>query len=178
VSGRRRVCRGVCRAVVLAGALAVLAGCPFSSDKPLSDPAKAAPDPALVGTWRAVDPESGEVNLVHILAFNDHEMIALTPGSDPGKTSAMRMFATKIGSEMFLNVQELGGSGWLFASYRVQDDTLRMKIVDDELFKDRQFASSEQLRAFVAASLGDPRLYAAADDTPTEMILTRVPPKS
>jgi hypothetical protein len=90
------------------------------------------------------------------------------------------MFATKIGSEMFLNVQELGagGSGWLFASYRVQDDTLRMKIVDDELFKDRQFASSEQLRAFVAASLGDPRLYAAADDTPTEMILTRVPPKS
>lgn len=168
---------GVRRAALLLVA-AALFGCPLASDKPLSDPGSAAPDPALVGTWQAVDPESGETTLVKILVFNSHEMVAVAPESDPAKVGAMRLFPTRIGAQAFLNIQELGsdGSGWFFASYTLEHDTLRMKIVDDELFKDRTFATSDELRSFIGRNLADPRLYAAKDETPSELVLQRVVP--
>jgi hypothetical protein len=178
---RHRVAAGrILGAVPLFLGLAVLAGCPLSSDTPLSDPAAAQPDPGLVGTWKSTDPETGEVNEIKILAFNEHEMVAVAPESDAGKVSAMRLFPTRIGTETFLNIQELGSGdhGWVFARYRIDNDRLRMTIVDDELFRDRRFASSDELRAFVARNLGDPRLYASNGDTPTEMNLDRVPEPS
>jgi hypothetical protein len=120
------------------------------------------------------------VNQLRIMTFDDRQMLAIAPESDPAKTSAMRLFQTKVGAEMFLNVQELGsgGGGWFFARYRLENDRLYMKIVDDELFKDRTFASSADLRSFVARNLADPRLYASSGDTPTEMVLERVPEAS
>jgi hypothetical protein len=161
-------------------AAALLAGCPLSSDKPLSDPGSASVDRALIGNWRTSDPESGEMNQLRILVFDDHVMLGLAIESDPEKVGAMRLFQTNIGSETFLNVQELGpdGSGWFFASYRFENDRLYMKIVDDELFKDRRFATSADLRTFVARNLADPRLYSTSDDTPAEMVWERVPQPS
>ena len=165
---------GAVRGALAVAAAAMLSGCPLSSDTPLSDPGSAAPDSALVGTWQTRDPETGEVNDLRILAFNEHEMVAVAPESGPGTISAMRVFCTPVGAETFLNIQELGSDrpGWFFASYRVENNGLRLRIVDDELFKDRTFASSRELRAFLARNLADPRLYG---DTPAEMILERVP---
>lgn len=155
----------------------LLAGCPLSSDTPLSSPGSAAPDPALVGTWKITDPETGEVNQIRILVFNDHEMVAVAPEPDSGKVSTMRVFPTRVGAQTFLNIQELGSDrpDWMFARYRFDNGELRMTIVDDELFKDRKFATSDELRAFVARNLADPRLYASSGSTPTEMVLERAP---
>lgn len=156
--------------------VATLCGCPFSSDKPLSDPAAAIPDSRLVGTWKAQDPETGETSSLTILVFNAHEMVGFTHEKDPDKVDTFRLFPTSIGTERFLNIQELGGKdeGWYYARYEISQESLRLKIVDDGLFGDRRFATSRQLADFVRQHLADPLLYTPAGDTPTEMLFERV----
>jgi len=150
--------------------IAALAGCPLSSDKPLSDPSAAAVDPALVGTWKTQDPESGEWNQLTIFAFDEHEMVGFAPENGSSKVSAFRLFATAIGTQRFLNVQELGtdDSGWFFARYEIVQNRMRMTIVDEGLFEERTFASSADLLEFFRAHLSDPRLYTPEGDTPME----------
>jgi len=150
--------------------IAALAGCPLSSDKPLSDPRAAPVDPALVGTWRTQDPESGEWNRLTIFVFDEHEMVGFAPENDSSKVSAFRLFVTSIGTQRFLNVQELGtdDSGWFFARYEIVQGRMRLSFVDDGLFGERTFASSTDLLEFFRANLSDPRLYAPEGDTPME----------
>jgi len=159
-------------------AVSLLAGCPLVSDTPLSDPRSAVTDPGLIGTWRAVDPETGEAHVLRIERFDEHGMVGVAQEADPQKTSIMRLFPTRVGPEAFLSIQELGheATGWYLARYRLENGALRLKLVDDELFKDRRFSSSDELRAFVARNLADPRLYASAGDTPAEMVLERAEP--
>jgi hypothetical protein len=137
----------------------------------------ARPDPALAGHWRTLDPESGEWNTLTILSFNDHEMVGFAPDGTTGKVDAFRVFSTKVGTEDFLNLRELGGKDdeWLFARYQVGEGRLRLKIVDDGLFEKRHFSSSAELREFVRQHLADPLLYAADTDQPTETVWERVP---
>lgn len=166
--------------IAVAGALAVLAGCPLSSDTPLSDPRSAAVEPALAGTWKTQDPETGEWNELTIFSFDQHEMVAFAPEKDSSKVSAFRLFVTEVGAQRFLNVQELGasGPGWFFAKFEVGKDRMRLAVVDDGLFSGRSFATAADLREFLRAHLSDPLLYAAAGDTPMESTWERVPPKT
>ncbi|HTO22071.1 MAG TPA: hypothetical protein VMQ10_06275 [Spirochaetia bacterium] len=156
--------------------LLLLSGCPFSSEHPLSDPASALPEKALVGQWRMQDPDSGEWHTLSILPFDEHQMVAVTVENDRGKVSGFRLFVTAVGPERFLNLQELGTSdpAWFFARFEVDRDHLRLQIVDDTLFEKRSFASAAELTAFVRAHLSDPRLYAAEDETPSVATLERV----
>lgn len=165
------------RFAALAAMLLVLSGCPYSSGITLSDPLAARPDPVLVGHWRTQDPETGEWNTLTILSFNDHEMVGFAPDGATGKVDAFRIFPTKIGTESFLNLRELGGKDneWFFARYQLVDDRLRLKIVDDGLFEKRRFSSSAELREFIRQHLADPLLYAADADQPTETVWERVP---
>jgi hypothetical protein len=158
--------------------VAALAGCPLSSDKPLSDPGAAAVDPALVGAWKTQDPESGEWNQLTIFAFDEHEMVGFAPEKDSAKVSAYRLFVTSIGAQRFLNVQELGtdDSGWFFARYEIIQDRMRLSIVDDGLFEKHTFASSADLLEFLRAHLSDPRLYTPEGDTPMESTWERASP--
>jgi hypothetical protein len=161
--------------VLLALAVAVLAGCPLSSDTPLSDPAAAAPDTRLAGTWQTRDPDSKELHSLTILVFNEHEMMAVAPEKDPDKVDSFRLVPTSIGGQRFLSFQELGSreKSWSHAWYEIAQDTLRLKIVDDALFGDRAFTSSSQLVDFIRQHLSDPLLYAPEADQPSEMILVR-----
>jgi hypothetical protein len=165
----------------LAALVLALGGCPLTSDIPLSDPAAARPDSRLIGSWKTQDPETGEWNALTILRFNDHEMVAFAPDGTSGKVDAFRVFPTDIGAESFLNFQQLGGDdkdgdaeGWSFARYRIAGDRLRLSIVDDGLFENRQFASWSELQEFFRQHLTDPRLYAAEGDQPTESVWERV----
>ena len=161
-------------AVLCAFAL-VLAGCPFASDQPLSDPATASVDQALLGAWTAKDPETGETHTITFLAFDDHAMIGLTP-ADPGKgTDAYRVVATQVGAETFLSAQELGtgDAHWTLLRYQFQGRTLVLTPVDDNLFGDRSFSSPAELRSLVLANLQNPRLYAAQGETRQDMVLQR-----
>lgn len=161
--------------LLLALVVATLCGCPFSSDKPLSDPAAGAPDSRLFGTWKAQDPETGEWSSLTILAFNTREMVGFTHDKDPDKIDAFRLLPTTIGVEKFLSIKGLGGTdeGWYYARYEVAQENLRLKIVDDGLFGDRRFSTSRQLVDFIRQHLADPLLYTPAGDTPTEMVLER-----
>jgi hypothetical protein len=156
--------------------IALLTGCPFSSDKPLSDPQGATADPSLIGTWKTQDPESGEWNQLTIFPFNEHEMVGFAPEKDSRKVSAFRMFVTTVGTQRFLNVRELGSedSGWFFARYEIGQGRMRLSIVDDGLFAERSFSSSADLLEFFRAHLSDPRLYTPEGDTPTESTWERV----
>ena len=158
--------------------IAALAGCPLSSDKPLSDPRAAAPDPALVGTWKTQDPESGEWNQLTIFPFDEHEMVGFAPEKDSSKVSAFRLFVTSVGTQRFLNVQELGtgDSGWFFARYEITKGRMRLSVVDDGLFGERTFASSADLLEFFRAHLADPRLYTPEGETPMESTWERAAP--
>jgi hypothetical protein len=165
--------------IAIAAFAVMLSGCPFSSDQPLADPRAAAAEPALAGTWRMQDPESGEWNVLTIFAFDEHEMVGFAPEKDSDKVSAFRLFVTEVGAERFLNVQELGASdtSWFFARFTVAGDRMLLTVVDDELFSKRSFATSADLREFIRAHLGDPLLYAAAGDTPMESAWERGAPK-
>jgi hypothetical protein len=162
--------------VVLALAVTALAGCPFSSDTPLSDPASSVVDARLVGTWRTQDPETGEWNALTILSFNDHEMMGFAREKDPEKVNVFRLLPTSVGKDTFLSFQELGGNdkGWYYAWYEIAKDTLRLKIVDDGLFGDRTFAGPGQLADFIRQHAADPLLYSPDASQPSEMILVRV----
>jgi hypothetical protein len=158
-------------------AVATLCGCPFTSDKPLSDPAAAVSDSRLPGTWRTQDPETGEWNSISILAFNEREMVALAREKDPDRDDVFRLLLTSVGADRFLSFQQLGGTdeGWYYARCEISQDILRLKIVDDALFANRQFGSSRELWDFFHQHLADPLLYSAADDKPTESVWERVP---
>jgi hypothetical protein len=153
----------------------LLCGCPYSTEEPLSDPATAWIDPALVGAWRMQDAETGERQSVVFLPFNDHELVAYAPVDAPGETSLCRVFVTVIGRERFLNVRELGtdGTAWYFARYAVDGDRLVLHLVDDGLFGTRIFPSSQDRREFIRTHLDDPLLYAAEGEAPSAMLLER-----
>jgi hypothetical protein len=103
-------------------------------------------------------------------------MVGFAREKDPAKVSAFRLFSTSIGAEHFLSFQELGGTdeGWYYARYEIAANLLRLKLVDDALFADRQFGSSRELREFFLQHLADPLLYSAADDKPMESVWERV----
>ena len=158
-------------------AVLLLAGCPFSSDIPLSDPAGASVDAALAGAWKMKDPETGEVRTFTFKVFNGHELVGLTPGDEKDSVDAFRVFTTEIGAERFLNVQELGSdAGWYLVHYKVDAGKLVLTLVDDTLFDGKTFASSDVLAQYVRQNLADPRLYAAAGDTREDMVWEREAP--
>jgi hypothetical protein len=163
-------------ACLLLGVL-VLAACPYSSRQPLSDPAAAAPDPALAGTWKSQDPETQEWVTLSFFALDEHEMVAFTPGDAGGKADAYRLFVTAIGAEKFLNVRQLGEAGdqeWLFVNYRIDGGRLVLRIMEDELFGTTSFATPEALRSFVLRNLADPRLYSTGETEEPAMTWQRV----
>jgi hypothetical protein len=171
----------VARAAALAAtAVILLVGCPYSAGTPLADPSSAPLDRSLSGVWQSEDPETHQVVTLTFVPFDAHQMVAFARENGPDSTpvSAFRLFVTPVGEEKFLNVQELGADGepqWYFARYRLEGDTLRLRLVDDTLFGGKSFATREALQGFIRASLGDPRLFGdPADETP-DMILKRVP---
>ncbi len=141
----------------------LLAGCPLVSDLPLSDPATARIDEALVGMWKAQDPDSGEWRRLTFLPFDEHELVGIAPADKADEVDAFRVFTTRIDGESFLNIRELGtgSSGWYLLRYVMDGKRLVMTLVDDGLFKDRTFAGSAELCEFVRRNASNPLLYEA-----------------
>jgi hypothetical protein len=167
---------------LVAASILLLAGCPYESPHPLSDPGAAALDRALVGTWRSTDPESGAIMTLAFLPWNDRELVGSTLEPDPeagtGKLTLFRAFVTLIDGERFLNLQELGsesGPAWNFAHCEISADRMTLRLLDDLLFEDRSFSSSDELREFVRRSLADPRLYGDPEDPQPGSIWLRQP---
>jgi hypothetical protein len=173
---KRTAFPGRLRWVIPLLAIAALCGCPYSSAIPLSDPGGAELDPLLPGLWRMLDPETGEQATLSFLAFNDRELVACYADPETGRIGALALAGARVGPERFLSMRELGTDdpSWYLARYAVDGGRLTLRLVDDALFGGRAFASSAELRLFVAAHAADPRLYAADGQEASEMVLTRV----
>jgi hypothetical protein len=165
-------------------AVLALAGCPYSSDNPLSDPAAASPDAQLIGTWKTQDPDTKEWVTLSFFPYGEHEMVAFTPGAAGDQPEAYRLFVTIIDGERFLNVRQLEQKGdaaagadsgaWMFVNYRVTaEKRMILRVVDDELFPKEGLATAEELRAFLRGRLADPRLYMSGDGGTSEMTWER-----
>lgn len=161
-------------------ALLALSGCPFSSERPLSDPAQATRDDALVGSWRMQDPETQQWVTLRIYPFDERELVGVTRDeSDPrARIDAYRLFSTTVNGQRFLNAQELTPDTsleWFLALYTVSDTELTLRFVDDALFSSRTFDTSDALRQFVQQNLADPKLYAGESGEPFQSVWQRVP---
>jgi hypothetical protein len=151
-------------AATAAGAL-LLAGCPFSSDQPLVDPATASIDAALLGSWTAVDPETGGTQRATWLDF-DGRQLALVVVAPDGELSAFRVVTAVVGGRGFMSVRELGSDddSWYLVHYDMEGTRLTQRVVEDTLFAGRAFGSPRDLADFLAAHVDDPRLYADASE--------------
>ena len=141
----------------------ILCGCPLVSEHPLSDPATARIDEALLGVWKSQDPESGEWRRLTFQPFDGHGLVASTPADKADAEDSFHVFTTEMEGERFLNIRELdtGMSGWYLLRYVIDGQKLVMTLVDDGLFKERTFKGSAELYEFVRQNISDPRLYAS-----------------
>jgi hypothetical protein len=166
------------RPVAALAACLVLAGCPYSSEHPLGDPATAVLDKALVGAWVTTDPETRETSTVTFLPFNDHELVGVGAegGSSPGSIMTFRLFVTVIDGQRFLNICEIredGAQEWYFARYSASADSLSLRLVDDALVGPSPLTTSAELQDFVRRNLSNPRLYGGTESEQPPMTLTR-----
>ena len=84
------------------------------------------------------------------------EYLLLAESPDEEEPESVRAFVSTVDGEKFLNIRD---EEWILVNYRVSGDLLQLRLVDDQLFESRTFASPEDLRAFVRQNLADPRLY-------------------
>jgi hypothetical protein len=159
--------------LLLLAALLLSSGCPYQSDVPLGAPQDARLDGALVGMWHLRGAEEDSNGTASIYPFNEHEMLIVVQEKGKEKIDVIRAFATTIGHEKFLNVRDVTFSSkeskWRFVNYRVVEDTLHIKVVDDKLIT-RGFNSSNKLRRFVRKNLDNKELYQDSEG----MILQRI----
>ena len=162
------------RLAAAAAAALLLSACPFSSDTPLADPATGVQDQGLAGSWKMLDPETGEQVVLSFHPFNDHEYVAVS--QDGSKLETFRVFATTVGGERFLNVRQIDtdDQGWYFVRYQLRAGQLSLRFVDDGLFRSLVFTTPGDLHDFIRDHLADPLLYSAADDEPMESLWDRV----
>jgi hypothetical protein len=143
------------RFLFLAVATLVLAGCPYGSEFPLSDPAEAVIDQALLGVW-AGQSDDGDIIAMDIRASGAGRLAIVAADPTESDAESVPAFVTVIGGEKFLNVHD---EAWFFLNYRIAAGTLRLRLVDDALFEGTSHASPAELRAFIQAHLADPLLY-------------------
>jgi hypothetical protein len=159
--------------LLLAAAL-LLAGCPYGSEFPLGSPAGALFEVGLLGTWTPTA-EGGEDFTLTIGAGG--AQLVLTAESPGEEAASYPAFVSALGTERFLNLRDVGGSGlWYFANCRLDGELLRLRLVDDELFDSQVLPGAEELRAFLLLHLEDPRLYGGQGTDEWDWVLRRVEP--
>jgi hypothetical protein len=153
----------------------LLAGCPFSAEFPLAGPDGAVADPALPGAWQTSDDSEEQFTLrIRDLGGGELYIVAESPEEEPESFPAI---ASIIGGQRFLSLQDTAEGGqWFFANYRIRGDRLLLRLVDDELFESRSFASPADLRDFVLQNLDDPRLYGSQNEEEWDWVLERAEP--
>jgi hypothetical protein len=137
-------------------------GCPYESDVPLGPCNTARLDGTLFGRWELYDTPEDPIGAVSIYPFNEHEVLILLQEKGKEKIDLIRAFVTTIGKQRFLNLQDVSfvtkDRNWMFANYRIADDTLRIRVVDDKLLT-RAFGSSAALRRVLRKNLHRKELY-------------------
>ncbi len=142
--------------------LAGLCGCPYESRAPLAESGVPPLDSRLLGTWSALDRESGDVSSLTVLAFNASEYLIQT-AEDDGSWSLYRGVPFTIAETQFVQINEVepdaGPHGYIFARYHaLSDETIEVRFVGERLLSDSLSADPGAIAATIAAHLKDPML--------------------
>jgi hypothetical protein len=135
--------RKMMTALALIAAALLLASCgPPESENPLSDPASAARDDALLGVW-TFQTEDGATGYAHIVAAPEGRTDLVFVFHDAKKgadVSAFTFFTTAAGGRTYMNAQERArdkpgpkpDSGYVFARYEIaKDGALALALMDE-----------------------------------------------
>ena len=157
------------------GTLLFLCACPYESEFPLSKCSEAVIDKQLIGQWRLEPKDGEEGGIITIYQFNDHEYLISARGEDEVTEMVMRAFGTSIEGQTFLNVQTINKPAeqkrpWHLVHYSLPENKLVYNVVEDDLFKEKQFTSSTELYTFVKKNLKRKELY----DQDGERTLTKI----
>jgi hypothetical protein len=161
--------------ILVIGSLLSLCACPYESEFPLSKCSEAVIDNQLIGQWKLEPKEGEEEGIITIYRFNDHEYLISARGKEETTDMVMRAFGTRIEGQTFLNVQTINKPGekrrpWYLVPYSLSENKLVYNVVEDDLLKEKQFTSSEELYTFVKKNLKQKELY----DQDGERTLTKI----
>jgi hypothetical protein len=161
--------------ILVIGSLLFLCACPYESEFPLSKCSKAVIDKQLIGQWRLEPKDGEEGGIITIYRFNDHEYLISARGEEETTEMVMRAFGTRVDGQTFLNVQIINKPGeqkrpWHLVHYALSENKLVYNVVEDDLFKEKQFNSSAELYTFVKKNLKQKELY----DQDGERTLTKI----
>jgi len=161
-TGSSPALRAVLPATVAALAL-FLAACTY--DAPLETGSTIPIDPAVLGTWQAVDPGNDEPETMVILPFSPHEYLVHYPArSEDGMY--FRAYPIKVAGVACVQLEllgtlkgrETGRARFQVANYRITDGRLEIRTLNEALVSD-ELSGTEALRAAFTAKASEAELF-------------------
>ncbi len=151
--------RGIVRPACLL-LLVPLAAC-YQSTVPLGPPERGAIDRALVGSWSCVDPKDSSNRAVVTSVPIDRHRYDIEWREAPDHITRYRAYATPLGTEALLNVEEVGPgvTNRRFVFVRVRPTAgggLSMAVVQEDAVKGKVAATA--IRE-ITKRVADPTLY-------------------
>jgi hypothetical protein len=136
-----------------------LAAC-YQSTVPLGPPERGTIDRALVGSWSCVDPKDASNRAVVTSVPIDRHRYAIEWREAPDHITRYRAYATTVGKDVLLNVEEVGPTRtdprFVFLRARpTPGGGLSMAVVQEEAVKGTGAAGIHEIMRRVA----DPTLY-------------------
>jgi hypothetical protein len=151
--------------MVLAVLVLWVSGCPYESEVPLTPVESARIDASLIGKWQygsGVPNDPKGSGTITFFPFNEREFLAVLEEEGKKENELYRAFVSVVDGERFLNAQEIKASSekrsWAFVNYEVNQGELRIRIVEEKLFKEKK-GLSETPFEFIRKHLKDKDLY-------------------
>jgi len=140
--------------------VAAVSGC-YQSTLPLGPSERGTIDRALVGSWSCVDPKDATNRAVVTSRALDAHRYEVEWREEPDHVTHYRAFATRIGSEALLNVEEVGPDRTdrrfvFLRARRVPGGGLSMAVVNEDALKGR---TGQAAIAEITRRVTDPTLY-------------------
>ena len=140
-------------------------GCPYESEAPLTPIEAARIDESLIGKWQYGSGVQGDPKgsgSITFFPFNEREFLAVIEEEGKKEDELYRAFVSVVEGEMFLNAQQIKASSekrsWAFVNYAVCKDVLKIRIVEEKLFKEKK-GTTETPYEFLRKHLKDKDLY-------------------
>jgi hypothetical protein len=152
--------RAAIRSTLLLLVASLAAGC-YQSTLPLGPPERGTIDRALVGSWSCVDPKDATNRAVITSVPIDRHRYDIEWREEPDHLTHYRAFATRVGQEVLLNVEEVDPTRtdprFVFLRARpVTGGGLSIALVQEDALKER---TGPAAIAEITRRVSDPTLY-------------------
>jgi hypothetical protein len=143
----------------------VLTGC-LNTEVPFVSDSMSQVDEGLLGDWVTVpaqadsDWKNNYPIRMRVSAFDEERyLVVLQNASDP-EAGLLHVYTTTVGGKGIAVCRGLGETYYVYFQYTLEEGRrLTLRALDDELFKNRSFASPEEQKAFVAENIHREELY-------------------